>query len=74
MRVPKYLEKKIFKRAESQEMASVLQREIEEWCEKHNVELQYTFSHVCLFNEPMMVAFDTIESIKNADGERKTNV
>ena len=71
MKVPKYLEKKIFKRAEFQERASVLQNEIEEWCEKHNIELQYTISHVCLFNEPMMVALDTIESIKTADGERK---
>ena len=74
MRVPKYLEKKIFKRAELQEKASVLQREIEEWCKKHDIELQYTISHVCLFAEPTMVALDTIEAIENAEGERKDNV
>lgn len=73
MKLPKYLEKKIFKRAELQERASVLQSEIEEWCEKHNIELQYTLSHVCLFNEPMMVALDTIQTIKDAEVERKDN-
>ena len=71
MKLPKYLEKKIFKRAELQERASVLQREIEEWCEKHNIELQYAVTHICLFNEPMMVALDTIETIKNAEVGRR---
>lgn len=66
MRVPKYIEKKILKRAKLQERATILQQEIDNWCEKHNIELKYSVSHVCLFTEPMMVALHTINEIKES--------
>ena len=71
MKIPKYIEKKINERARHQGKASCLQEEIEKWCAKHNVNLDYSGSHICLFTEPGMVAITTIEQIKNADGERK---
>lgn len=71
MKIPKYIEKKIYDRAMAQRKASCLQGEIEEWCEKHNVELEYNISHICLFTEPDMVAIDTIERIKKANVERQ---
>ncbi len=71
MKIPKYIEKKIRERARYQGKANCLQAEIEEWCEKRNVELEYTGSHICLFTEPCAVARGVIESIKHADGERR---
>lgn len=66
MKIPKYIEKKIRERARHQGKANCLQNEIEEWCEKHNIELEHSGTHICLYTEPYAVAFGVIESIKNA--------
>ena len=71
MKMPKYIEKKIQERARFQGKANWLQQEIEEWCAKRNIELEYTCTHICLYTEPYAVAAGVIESIKNADGERR---
>lgn len=71
MKIPKYIKKKIQERARFQGKANWLQQEIEEWCAKRNIELEYTGTHICLYTEPYAVAAGVIESIKNADGERR---
>ena len=69
MKVPKYIEKKIRKRAMLQGAANVLQEEIEDWCAKHNIELEYSGTHICLYTEPGIVAIDTIERIEKHNAE-----
>lgn len=64
MKLPKYMRKKIIMRAKAQQTANNLQLEIEEWCEKNSVNLEYAITHVCLYTEPAMVALDTIERIE----------
>ena len=64
MKVPKYIEKKILQRAAAQMRANSLQKEIENWCKDHNIELTYCISHVCLFTEPGMVALTTKHDIE----------
>ena len=64
MKVPKHIEQKILRRASMQMKANSLQREIENWCEDHNIELTYCISHVCLFTEPGMVALTTKSDIE----------
>lgn len=71
MKIPKYIEKKIRERARYQGKANCFQMGIEEWCAKHNIELEYSGTHICLFTEPYAVALGAIEQIKNADGERR---
>ena len=64
MKLPKYMREKIMTRSVMQEKANRLQNEIEKWCEKHGVELEYCIAQVCLYVEPTMVALNTIESIE----------
>ena len=64
MKIPKYMKAKILKRATLQGKANSLQQDIEEWCMKHSIELDYEISHICLYTEPMMVALRTIKKIE----------
>lgn len=64
MQLPKYIEKKIIRRASLQNSANALQREIESWCDKNGLDLKYKKNHLCLFDEPIMVACNTISELK----------
>lgn len=66
MKIPKYMKKKIMQRAILQQKCNNLQIDIEEWCEKRGIELEYAVTHVCLYIEPSMVAQSTIEEIEKA--------
>lgn len=71
MGIPKYIEEKINQRAKLQERANVLQFEIEEWCEKNNIDLWYSASYIVLYTEPEAAASMNIIDIENALASRR---
>lgn len=70
MKAPKYIMQKIRARCEHQEKANSLQNEIEEWCEKHGIDIgEYHNTHVCLYTEPRMVMKSHHKILESEDTE-----
>lgn len=61
--IPKYIQKKVLRRAELQTKANSLQIEIEEWCAKKGIELSYSNTHVALYVEPIATFVQTEQEI-----------
>lgn len=68
--IPKYIEEKIKKRCDYQQRANALTTDIEDWCAKNGLTLEYCISHVCLFTEPGMVMKHTISELNSQLEER----
>ena len=52
MRVPEYIKKMIKDRCRAQMRANKLQVDIENWFEAHNIDVEYSGTHIVLYTEP----------------------
>lgn len=64
MRVPKYIKKMINDRYKAQRKANELQTDIECWFEAHNIDVEYTGTHVVLYTEPSTAKWAYLEALE----------
>ena len=64
MKVPKYIKKMIFEREKAQAKSNELQCKIEDWFEKHDIEVEWCATHCALYNEPQPTRIMYLEALK----------